>query len=916
MARLAPRALVGRGRERELLDQRLRAVRAGDSSVLVLLGERGIGKTALLEYAAASAGGLRILRAAGVESEMQLPFACLHQLCAPLLDRLDRLPGPQRTALATTFGQSEGTMPDRLFVGLAVLGLLADVAAEGPLVCVVDDAQWLDHASAQALGLVARRLLAEPVLMLFAAREPGQALRGLPDLVVKGLHGTDARELLRSVVPGTLDARVGARMVAETGGNPLALLELSRGLTPAQLAGGFGLPAPLLAGRLEEEFARRLDTLPADTRRLVLLAAAEPAGDPARVLRAAAQLAINGSSLAPAEHAEFLEIATGVRFRNPLVRSAVYGAASPVERREAHRALAAATDPATDPDWRAWHQAQAADGPDDAVAAQLERSAGRAQARGGLAAAAAFLERAVALTVDPSERARRALAAAQASYEAGALDQALTLLGEATALDAHQRARARLLHAQIGCAARRGGDGPTLLLDAARELEPFDPRLAREIYLEALAAARFAGPLATGAGVLEVSRAALAAPPPASPTPADLLLEGMATLCSDGFAAGTPILQRALRAFRDEPAQPAQNAHWLALACADVWDEETWRLLATRELERARAAGALTTLPLVLSTLSYIQAISGDVTAAALLLDEMRASTEATGIPTYHAVALWIAALRGHEAELEALVDAATEAAFARGEGIVLAMAQQAGAVLYNGLGRYDAALATVREAADVPALSELGSPRAALELIEAAVRSGERALATRALERLVQSTRPSGSNWALGVEARSRALLSDGEDAERLYREAIARLQRTGMRFQLARTHLLYGEWQRREGDRLAAREHLRTAHARFTAMGTQAFAARAERELAATGERVRKRHFEPHAELTPQEAQVAGLARDGLSNPEIGARLFISPRTVEYHLRKVYSKLNIDSRRKLDAVLREPPSAGTSSA
>ena len=471
--RFARPALVGRRRERELLDQRLRAVRARDSSALVLRGEPGIGKTALLEYATASAADLRILRAAGVESEMELPFAGLHQLCAPLLDRLDRLPGPQRVALATAFGLSEGAVPDRLFVGLAVLSLLADVAGERPLVCVIDDAQWLDHASAQALGLVARRLLAESVLMLFAARESGEALRGLPELVVEGLPASDARELLRSVVPGGLDARVGDRIVAETRGNPLALLELPRGLTPTQLAGGFGLPAPSLAGRLEEQFARRLDALPADTRRLVLLAAAEPVGDPALVWRAAARLAINGAALAPAERAGLLEIGVGVRFRHPLVRSAVYGAASPAERREAHRALAAATDAVTDPDRRAWHAAQATDRPDESVAAELERSAGRAQARGGLAAAAAFLERAVALTLDPSQRARRALAAAQTSYEAGALDQAQALLAmtEAAAPDAHQRARAQLLHAQIAFAVRRGGDGPTLLLHAARELE-------------------------------------------------------------------------------------------------------------------------------------------------------------------------------------------------------------------------------------------------------------------------------------------------------------------------------------------------------------------------------------------------------------------------------------------------------------
>ena len=509
---------------------------------------------------------------------MELPFASLHQLCAPLLDRLDRLPGPQRVALATAFGLSEGAVPDRLFVGLAVLSLLADFAGERPLVCVIDDAQWLDHASAQALGLVARRLLAESVLMLFAARESGEALRGLPELVVEGLPASDARELLQSVVPGGLDAPVGDRIVAETRGNPLALLELPRGLTPAQLAGGFGLPAPSLAGRLEEEFAQRLDTLPADTRRLVLLAAAEPIGDPALVWRAAARLAINGAALAPAERAGLLEIGVGVRFRHPLVRSAIYGAASPAERREAHRALAAATDAVTDPDRRAWHAAQATDRPDESVAAELERSAGRAQARGGLAAAAAFLERAVALTLDPSQRARRALAAAQTSYEAGALEQAQALLAmtEAAAPDAHQRARAQLLHAQIAFAVRRGGDGPTLLLHAARELEPVDPPLARATYLEALSAAMFAGPLARGAGTVEVSRPRCAAPPLASVASARSPPPRVGGPFTDGTRRA-PRSSRSVRAFARRAVLPPQEARWLWFASQVATDLGTTR---------------------------------------------------------------------------------------------------------------------------------------------------------------------------------------------------------------------------------------------------------------------------------------------------------------------------------------------------
>ena len=537
------------------------------------------------------------------------------------------------------------------------------------------------------------------------------------------------------------------------------------------------------------------------------------------------------------------------------------------------------------------------------MAAELERAAGRAQARGGLAAAAAFLERAAALTPEPARRAQRALAAAQTKYEAGALDDALTLLAtaESGALGDLERARVDLLRAQIAFASRRGSDAPPLLLKAARELEAVDPDLARATYLEALSAARFAGPLGRGAGVVEVSEAALAGPqPPQPPRPPDLLLQGLAVLFTEGYAAGTPILKEALSAFRHETVLPPREARWLPLACqaaADVWDDVTWRLLSTRELERARDTGALTAMPLVLSTLSYIHAISGELAAA----------TEATGIPSHRYVALWIAALRGREAELSELIDTTTSEAVARGEGFALAITEQVSAVLNNGLGRYDVALAAVRQAVDVELSSEMGSPRAVAELIEAAVRCGEHPLAERALERLAVTTRASGTDWALGVEARSRALLSDGDAAERLYQEAIERLRRTRVRLQLARTHLLYGEWLRRERRRLDARDPLRTALELFTSMGAEAFAARAERELRATGERVRKRRIETREQLTAQEIQVARLARDGLSNTAIGERMFISQHTVAYHLRKVFTKLDITSRNQLARAMPE---------
>ncbi|HET9331730.1 MAG TPA: AAA family ATPase, partial [Steroidobacteraceae bacterium] len=807
-----------------------------------------VGKTALLDYAIGSASDMLVVRATGVESEMELAFAALHQLCAPLLERLEGLPAPQRHALEITFGLSEGPAPDRLFVGLAVLGLLSEAAAERRLLCVIDDAQWLDRASAQALAFVARRLVAESVVVLFAVREPIGEFAALPELVVEGLRDSDARALLTSVVPGRLDQRVADQLVAEARGNPLALLELPRGLAPADLAGGFGLPEALpLAGRIEERFLQRLEALPADTARLLLVAAADPTGDPSLVWRAAARLGLTDAALEPLAGADLIEIGARVRFRHPLVRSAVYGAAALDERRRVRAALAEATDPRVDPDRRAWHLAEATAGPDESVAGALERGAVRAQARGGLAAAAAFLERAAGLTPDPVRRAQRALAAAQAKYEAGALDDALTLLAatETGGVDDPQRARVDLLRAQIAFAAQRGGDAPRLLLEAARQLEAVDPTRARATYLEALEAARFAGRLARRADLLEVSKAALAAPaPPRPPRPTDLLLEGMATLPIDGLAAAAPILKAALSAFREEAALPPEESRWLSLACraaSDLWDEESWRLLATRELQRARDAGALTATPLLLSTLSLIQVLCGELSAAESLLDELRATTAATGIPAHHYVEIWVAALRGRELEFSALVEDFTTDAKARGEGFAPAFAGQAGAVLYNGLGRYEEAFAAVREAIDGAPHSEASTPSPVAELVEVAARVGERRIAERALERLRLSTRPSGSDWALGVEARSRALLSSGDAAERLYQEAIERLRRTRVRVQLARTHLLYGEWLRRERRRSDARDQLRTAFELFTVMGVEAFATRAERELLATGERVR---------------------------------------------------------------------------
>jgi DNA-binding CsgD family transcriptional regulator len=907
--------LTDRRSERGMLDRLVEAVRAGQSRALALRGDPGMGKTALLEYLAgrASGAGLRVARAAAVQSEMELAFAGLHQLCAPMLGRAERLPAPQRDALRTAFGLAAGPPPDRFFVGLAVLSLLSEVAGDRPLVCLVDDAQWLDRASAQALGIAARRLAADPVGLVFAARDPGAELAGLPELEVGGLPDEDARALLDSALAAPLDEQVRDLIVAETQGNPLALLELPRGLGPAELAGGFGLPgAAPLTGRIEDSFARQLEALPDQTRRLVQLAAADPSGDWVLVWRAAGRLGIPVQAGRPAVEAGLVEFGAQVRFRHPLVRSAAYRSAAFPGRQRIHTALAEATDPAVDPDRRAWHRAQAAAGPDEEVAAELERSAGRAQARGGLAATAAFLELAVALTADPARHADRILAAAQASMQAGAFGKALQLLTTAQArpLEEFASARADLLRGQIAFASGQGSDAPPLLLKAAKRLEPLNRDLARDAYLSALMAAAFAGHLASAGALSEVSRAARALPPPEQPPrPLDLLLDGLALLAIDGPGAAAPALRQAASAFAsaDAPAQELLQfglmAHGAAIA---LWDEDCWRTILVRQVRLARDVGGLDQLPIHLLGLAYDDIWRGDFEAAGSLIAEANAVCEATGSRIAPFAAMFLAALRGNQAEVAPLIEATLAAAEAGGQGGYATQAHWVAAILHNGLGRYADALAAAEQVTQDA--HQWVSTWVLPELIEAAVRTGSTLAAPAALERLAETTQAGGTDFGLGLEARSRALLSRGDAAEGWYREAIDRLGRTPLRPELARAHLLYGEWLRRQGRRVDARGQLRTAHDMFAAMGMQAFAERARRELIATGEKVRKRSVETHSQLTPQEEQIARLARDGRTSPQIGAQLFLSARTVEWHLGKIFTKLGIGSRRELHAALAGP--------
>jgi DNA-binding CsgD family transcriptional regulator/tetratricopeptide (TPR) repeat protein len=901
------KGLRGRSRESAILDGLVSAARTGRSDVLVLRGEAGVGKSALLDELVSRSQACRIARAVGIESEMELAYSGLHQLCQPFLDRIDRLAPPQRDALGTAFGQLTGPTPDRFLIGLAVLNLLSDAAEHQPVLCVVDDAQWIDLMSARILAFVARRLAAEAVVMVFAVRAGVEhELTGLAELEIGGLGDADAQALLESVLPGPIDPRVRDRIVAETRGNPLALLELPQTWSAAELADG--LTPGSLTSRLEDGFVRRLEPLPADTRTLLLTAAAEPLGDATLLWRAAERLGLGADPAAAALDSGLITFGQRVSFRHPLVRSAAYRMASPQERQAVHQALADVTDADSDPDRRAWHRAQATSRPDEEVAAELELSAQRAGARGGFYAAAAFLERAAELTPEPGRRADRALAAATAKRGSGALDAALSLLSSVAAgpPDALRAAEVQLLRGQIAFDLGHAREAARTLLDAARHLEPHDAARARLTYLEAMSAAIWAsGPDAPGI----LAFAAAAAPPPAESAPAaDLLLQAFALRITRGYAAAGPDLTKALEEARDAIVRAEDVGSWLWLAgnrasgiiAIEVWDFDTAQELSVRQDRMARESGALVQLQFALNFRANLQCLTGDLAAVAGLVEEDRQIAAATGNPQVGFGSLLLAAFRGDEKVATELIDATTRAATEREQGRMVDFAMYARSVLNNGLGRYDAA----RDAAlrvfeqDVIGYGVL----VVGELAEAASRTGDTKLVEATLAWLTERTTATPTDWGRGIEARVRALLSSDEEA---YRRSIEHLSRTSLRVEVARTQLLYGEWLRREGRRVDAREQLRTAHELLAGMGLEAFAERARHELLATGETVRKRSPETSNDLTAQEAQIAGLARDGLTNPEIAAQLFISPRTVEWHLRKTFSKLGITSRRQLRGAL-----------
>jgi DNA-binding CsgD family transcriptional regulator len=889
--------LRARDHETRTLAACIEDARGGRGQALVVRGEAGVGKTALLEWAHSAADGFRVLRASGTEFEMELPFAGLHALCQPLLGARGRLPDPQRETLETAFGLRADGAHDPLLAGMAVLTLLSDAAAEAPLLCLIDDTQWVDQASAQAVAFAARRLANERILMLLGTRQPAPAgvLAALPALTVDPLPHEVARALLLAKVDGPLDERVLDRILAEARGNPLVIEELAT--SAGELAGGFAVPAGPSSAAAEALFRRRLEALPEHTRTLMLVGAAEPLGDPVLLWRAAERLGLDALAAAPAEAAGLLELGARVRFRHPLVRSAIYRPAAPGDRRRVHAALADATDARAEPDRRAWHRAQAASGPDEALAADLVLSARRARDRGGVAAAAAFVARAVELTPEPSARLDRLLLAAELQLDAGRPEAALDLLRTADpeAGGPPAAARADGLRGRIAFSLQRGADAPPLLRRAAQRLEPLDPRAARDLHLDALFAAVHVG--AFGTAPEEAASLALGAVPPSGPpTVADLLLDGIALVLAGRREAGTVALKAALAGPDDELL--AAFPPVIALVCLELWDLDTYVDVLGRDVAALDAEGALTALPQALGPLGGGLLPLGRLRAAEELLDRAEALAGALGTaPPYPRIHL--AALRGDVATGQALIDAVIADAGARGEGQFIDYARFAEALLHNGAGDYARALHAAQEGAARRPFAFAGL--ALRELVEAGVRGGERAAAQAALPALIERTQASGTLWARGIEASCRALLADGAEAETLHRSAIEHLARGGLDAELGRAELLHGEWLRREGRRREARARLTSAYERLSTIGAAGFAERARRELSATGARARRRTVDTADELTPQELHIARLVATGATSKEVAAELFVSPRTVDAHLRSIFRKLGITSRREL---------------
>lgn len=901
--------LYGRVAELSRLRKLLESARVGHSTVVVLRGEAGVGKTALIEELLSTASGVRVLRTAGVESDMELPFAGLHRLMSPLAAGVEALPDPQRRAVDTAFGQVSGPAPDRFLVGLAVLALIASASRDSPVLCIVDDAQWLDQVTAQTLSFVARRLLAERVMVVFASRETTAELRGLPELAVSELAVPDARELFDAAVLGRIDARVRDRIVAEARGNPLALVECASDLASADLAGGYHRPdAHSVAATVESRYLQRLSTVRADARLLLTLAAAEPVGDPALLTRAAMRLGIDAAAFTALRATGLIDIDSRVRFRHPLVRSVAYRDADANLRQRVHAALADSINADADPDRRAWHRAFAASGPDESVAEELDRAAKRAQQRGGIAAAAAFLTQAFELTPDPARRGTRALKAAQAKRRAADFDTAVELVAAAALAPLDDLDEARRLHltTQLAFHRRRANQsGPPLavhaasMAEAARRLAPLDADEADQAFLEALCGLIYTGRSSEHVALAEIACATVRHRDGTEVArPVGLLAQGLALRVVSDEATALTAMRTAVTSITEHNWQWEAFPLALEVTVHEIWDDDAWERLSALAVRVATDTATLQILPTALVSRAGALVMAGDLPAARLLIAEAEDISAAIGYAPLQYHRLTLASWAGNEGQTTAMAEAALRDSTQRGENRAIALAAYAIGVLNNGLGRYQVALAALQPACEYDDFGIAGWNLS--ELVECAARAGRRDVAAHALAKLQARTSVAGTPWGLGVSARSAALLADDADAEPLYRSAIEHLGRSRVKVQLARGHLLYGEWLRRKGRRNAAREQLRLAHDMLTGFGVLAFAERARRELLSVGENVAKRTRTGSA-LTPQETQVAELAASGLTNTEIGSQLFISAHTVEWHLSNVYAKLAIKSRRQL---------------
>jgi DNA-binding CsgD family transcriptional regulator len=907
--------IVGREVECKEIDLLLTDVRSGTSGALVLRGEAGMGKTTLLDYALSSATGMHTVRVAGMQSENEFSFGALHRLLVPFMDRIESLPARQREAIWTAFGVAAGPAPDRFLVGLAALTVLAEAARERPLICIVDDAHWIDRESLDVLGLIARRLFAERVVMLFAARVSSAAvvtvgpppLEGVRALDILGLDEQAARQLITALVPCPVDPAVALKIAEGTGGCPLAVREVVSGLRRDQLSGHQPLPDPLTVGSaLERHFLCQVELLPTDTQTALLLVAAESSRDPFLLRRACAALSVDIRALEPAREAELLAPSYEVTFRHPLIRSAVYNGAHVEKRRAAHLALAEATDGVLHPEARAWHLSRATSGPDEGTAVLLAQCAAKARSRGRYSEAAALWARTAELTAEPAEAARSLLEAAEAYFVGGAVEaseDALTRAEQDLATPL-LRAQALRLDAQLKTFVAPS-ETPSLLLNVATAFEALDIGLARDTYAEALAACVVSAQMTSLTTPKDIAVAALNAPSrhDGDPTIEDLLLDAFATRFAFGYVDAVPAYRRCVEWLCAEDSPHASRwAVFGSKAAEELWDPVGYRVMLQRMERTQRQRGELDALRVTANRLGDYEMWIGQFALADAYHSETAELAAALGEDSEG----WLRnkaellAWQGRETEARAVATQILQhPSDVPSVGVVVNSALLGLAVLNIAKGQYREALAYARQLFNIDPITH--GNHCLREVVEAGARAGDTEIACRALERLEERGQASGTPWALGLVARSRALIAHDALAEEHFREGLEYLASTPIVTEQARTHLLYGEWLRRQGRRTDARSQLQNAYALFADMGADTFAQRAARELGATGARARKRSPDSSSTLTPQELRIARLAASGATSKEIAAELFLSPRTIDAHLRSVFSKVGITSRRQL---------------